>query len=760
MARFKADFLSLCTMKYREARLFLAKRRIHGSGSSMPPQEISLSRRSLAKGLAFGAVTAALPGIPNSCEAAASGAFVAPSTPQPQTWTSVFPGVWRIRIGSPDTFTPVTTRWMPPAADAMRELPVAEEIPLPAPLAMVRPDGTTVILPLDAGENLYGFGLQMLSFNQRGRKKLLRVNADPRFDTGDSHAPAPFYVSSKGYGIFADTARYATFCCGNAHRRGEHIVEGQQGYAENAPRLRRDQSASVTVHVHQTQGLDLYLFAGPEMLDVVRRYNLFSGGGVNPPEWGLGFWYRTQAKANSDEVMRFAKEFRERNIPCDVLGLEPGWQSHAYSCSFTWSSGFPQPAELLRQLDQMNYKLNLWEHAYVHPTAPFYQAIEPYSGDYLVWGGLTPDFEGREARRIFGDHHRKTFLEIGVSGFKLDECDNSDYTGGWAFPEFSQFPSGLDGEQMHTVFGLRYQQTLLEEFRAAGKSTYGLVRSSGALAAPYPFVLYSDLYDHRMYVRSLVNSGFCGLLWCPEVRDAEGPGDLIRRLQTVVFSPVAMVNGWYIANPPWKQQDRKKNNANQLNPGWEALEARCREIIGWRMLLLPYLRSAFARYAADATPPFRALLLDDPGNTALARCDDQFMVGDRMMVAPLFDGEASRSVVIPNGDWHDFWTGEPVAGSQTIEVPAGFERIPVYVKSGSVLPMGGIANSTAEPQTRRLTVRIFGDGAAPFSIGNPKQPELLLTWENGKGAIKQAKTARPYTIASWLPATQPFLESK
>ncbi len=714
----------------------------------------TFNRRSLMKGIASGAVTAALPAVSHS-----ESALQTPAAEEPfstRQWTAVMPGIWRMRAGLPESFTPVLSRCIAPATSALGSLPLVSDEPLAAPQVTIDKRGTTVLLPLEPGENLFGFGLQMLSFNQRGKKKTLRVNADPRMDTGESHAPVPFYVTTHGYGVFVDTARYATFCCGTARRVQEQTSDQRIGYAEDAPKMQENERAFVTVQVDEAKGLDIYLFGGPTMLDAVRRFNLFAGGGVNPPEWGLGFWYRTQARADSEEVVRFAREFRERKIPCDVLGLEPGWQSHAYSCSFLWGKGFPDPARFVRELTSLDYKVNLWEHAFVHPTAPFHDEIAPHSGDYLVWRGLVPDFQDTEARRIFGEHHRKTFLDIGVSGFKLDECDNSDYTGGWSFPDFSHFPSGQDGEQMHSVFGLRYQYTLLEQFRAANQSTYGLVRSSGALAAPYPFVLYSDLYDHRAFVRSLVNAGFSGLLWCPEVRDAKGPDDLIRRLQTVVFSPLAMINGWYIANPPWKQQDRKKNNSNELEPGWEKLEARCREVLEWRMLLIPYLRSAFARYATDATPPFRALILEDPGDPSLADCDDQFMVGDRMMVVPLFDGEPSRKVVLPRGNWHDFWTGEPVDGGQTVSVAASYERIPVYVKAGSVLPMGGVANCTADAETRNLTVRIFGDGSLPFTIPAEREPELQLTWGDGKGSIQQGKTARPYRVSAWVPATRTF----
>ena len=280
-------------------------------------------------------------------------------------------------------------------------------------------------------------------------------------------------------------------------------------------------NAAVTVEVPHAKGVDVYLFAGPEMVDAVRRYNLFSGGGPQVPEWGLGFWYRADALSTQQSALALTAEFRDRKIPCDVLGLERGWQTHAYSCTFEWNRNrFADPHKFLKLATDLNYKVNLWEHAYTHPASPLFPLLQSHAGDYGVWGGLVPDFGDAAARNIFGEHHGTVFIDQGVSGFKLDECDNSDYTGGWSFPECSTFPSGLDGELMHSFFGLRYQMTLWNEFRKRGLNTYSLVRSSGALATPYPFVLYSDLYNHRGFIRALVNAGFSGLLWCPEVRDA------------------------------------------------------------------------------------------------------------------------------------------------------------------------------------------------------------------------------------------------
>ena len=134
-------------------------------------------------------------------------------------------------------------------------------------------------------------------------------------------------------------------------------------------------------------------------------------------------------------VLALAREFREHQIPCDVLGLEPGWQSHAYSCSFSWDdTRFPKPAEFLRAAAAENFRINLWEHAFTHPTSPMFDALIPHAGDFAVWGGLVPDFASASAREIFGGYHGRQLIDAGVSGFKLDECDNSDYTEGWSFP--------------------------------------------------------------------------------------------------------------------------------------------------------------------------------------------------------------------------------------------------------------------------------------------------------------------------------------
>jgi alpha-D-xyloside xylohydrolase len=704
--------------------------------------KMKITRRALAKSIAAAGATVSL------------NAFSLADTPDISvhhaTWKQIHPGVWRATLGTPERYTPVSSRMVEAHESAFSKLPRVAVAPLPAVTGQRIERGYVAQLPLRPEEQVYGFGLQFLSFAQRGKKRVARVNADPKMDTGDSHAPVPFYVTTEGIGVLIDTARYANFYFGDARPKPTQSVASvsQSNPAPNyTHNLQMQDQGLITVDIPHTSGVDVYLFAGPTMLDAVKRYNVFSGGGIIPPEWGLGFWYRMDAQASQQSALAFANEFRDHKIPCDVLGLEPGWQTHAYSCTFAWNKDrFPDPQGFIRSADALNYKVNLWEHAFTHPASPLFPAIEPHAGNYGVWGGLVPDFAGAPAREAFGAYHGEKFVDSGISGFKLDECDNSDYTGGWSFPECSAFPSGIDGEQMHSVFGLRYQMAIWEQYRKRRQPTYNLVRSSGALAAPYPFVLYSDLYGHREYIRALVNSGFSGLLWCPEVRDAVSEEDLIRRLQSVVFSPLAMVNGWYIKNPPWMQLNRKLNNAGQLLDDWHTLEARCREIIAWRMQLVPYLTAAFEQYAAEGTPPFRALVLDAPKDQSLYGVDDQFMVGDRMMVAPLFAGEPGRKVVIPQGAWHDFWTGKQIEGGTELYLPASTERIPVYVKSGSIVPWADVGLHAGAPETRRIAARVYGDGSLPFTLGTGAET-LRLQWSGDNGKAESAHSR--YQITAW-----------
>ncbi|AHG88616.1 glycoside hydrolase family 31 [Gemmatirosa kalamazoonensis] len=708
--------------------------------------------------LSLAAGSVALPGLPHATHVprVTSATAAAPEL--------VHPGVWRLTLGTPERITPVSTRRVPPAAGALGTLPAAGAPPVTA-VGEATPRGYVVRLPLAPNELVYGLGLQFQSFIQRGLKKMLRVNADPVVDSGDSHAPVPFYVTTRGYGVLLDTARYATVYAGNKRRKGDPPTgdAGTDLTADALPsayaRYRFQDPSEVIVEIPRAAGVDVYLFGGPTMRLAVQRYNLFAGGGALPPRWGLGVWYRCERDFAQRDVERLAAEFRERAMPCDVLGLEPGWQTHAYSCSYAWSDRFPDPRAMLAGLARSHYRVNLWEHAFVHPSSPIHAATTPHAGDYLVWDGLVPDFLDAEARRVFADFHEREHIALGVSGYKLDECDNSDFTRNWSFPELARFPSGADGEQMHALFGLRYQDTVQSIFERRGMRTYGLARNSGALAAPYPYVLYSDLYDHATFVRAVAKAGLTGLLWTPEVRDARTPEELVRRLQAAVLSPMALVNAWYIRNPPWKQVDREANNAGRFAEGWEAVEATCRAALELRMRLVPYLHAAFVRYRREGLPPFRPLVLDHPDDVHAWPVDDAYLIGDALLAAPVVAGESTRTVYLPAGDWYDYWTHERIAGGRRIDVAPPLERVPLFVRAGALLPLAQPTLHTDDPRSGELTVLAFGaaratctlyedDGAHPAGL-----TEVTLSWDGRAGSVRRAGPERApgYRVVSWTP---------
>ncbi|MCR5041613.1 MAG: glycoside hydrolase [Clostridia bacterium] len=516
------------------------------------------------------------------------------------------------------------------------------------------------------GTRFYGCGLQFNQFEHTGRKLTLRCNADPRTPSGDSHAPVPFFVTNKGYGIFIDTARYAEIYFG-AQKPGDSFPPDERGSVKlstdelYAARMAQS-STYVDIFIPGCDGVDVYIIEGSTMTDVVAQYNMMAGGGPNVPEWALGVLYRCNGSFSDRQILDVAEYMRKNDIPCDIIGVEPGWQTHAYACTYVWDPvRFPDPAGFVGSLREKGFHVNLWEHAYVYPTSPVYDSLKPLSGDYTTFRGLVPDFALPEARRIFADFQKK-LVELGVDGFKADECDGSDNTGGWSFPNHASFPSGLDGEQYHNLLGTLYAQTLLE---ALGETpTLSEIRALGALAAPYPFVLYSDLYDHKSFLTALVNSGFSGLLWSPEVRGVSGKKELLRRLQTVVFSVQCLINAWSCPAVPWLDFD---------------CVDEVRELLELRESLVPRLKAAFDLYRDTGIPPVRALVMDYTDDPEAGGIDDEYLFCSDLLVAPITGTQSdAREVYLPAGDWFDFYTGEPVPNGR---FSVTTEKIPVYRKA-------------------------------------------------------------------------------
>ncbi len=594
--------------------------------------------------------------------------------------------IYKIRYGTPEEITPFT--FSPEPLCEIKEK-VPEEM---ADIEFKETAfGCMINVKVPEHTNYYGFGLQQRGFNQKGNRLQIKTNADTRTNNGNSHAPVPFCLTDKGFGIYVDSARYVTFYCGK-EKKIKKTDTLKKEIALSEKELYSDKKTSgdkyLVIEIPVAKGVDIYFVDGENMLGIVSQYNLLAGGGCMPPLWGLGGFYRCCGKFNEEQVLSLANRMREYKIPCDILGLEPGWQTKSYSCSFLWDEAgrFPNHKQTVKTLTDKNFHINLWEHCYTHPTAPVFDELLPYSGDWLLWEGLVPDFTLPEAREIFA-RHQKTLIEEGVSGFKLDECDGSDYTGGWFFPDSTEFPSGIDGERYHNLLGVLYCKTMLEALE--DKQTFSEVRALGALSASYPFVLYSDLYDQKDYLRATVNSGFSGILWSPEVRHAENKDELIRRMQCAVFSAMALTNAWYLDEMPWETH---------------GCVEEIRKLLELRMSLVPYLYYQYYLYHTKGIPPVRALICDF-ADEFTKECDDEYMFGDSLLVAPILYPEKAREITLPAGKWYDFYTGEEKSGTFTYES----ENIPVFVKDGTLLPIAKPVQYMNDDTVFEITLVSFGN---------------------------------------------------
>jgi alpha-D-xyloside xylohydrolase len=661
---------------------------------------------------------------------------------QPISWNKTYPGTYLAKPGNPPAFNLLSVANRKPRTEAINNL---GDAPLPIDLkdieASVVNGRTCLKFPLDKDEQIYGFGLNFKSVTQRGRIFRLHVDHYGSEDNGRTHAPVPFFISSKGYGVLVNAARYIDVSVGSAVRKDSKNPPVARD--RNSDRAWDAQPYSDNIEmVIPEAGVEIILFTGKNLMEVVQRSNLYCGGGIIPPKWGLGFWQRTPTLYNEEDIRVEAAGFAQNNFPLDVVGLEPGWHSKSYPCTFEWDSvRFPKPENFISEMGSKGIHMNLWMNPYHSPGGTLDKKLKDYTGSHTVWCGTVADYTIPEARKIMQDHLVKNQLNIGASGFKIDEIDGFD---SWLWPDGAIFPSGRDGEQMRQTYGLQMMTLMDEIYRKKNERTYGLSRAANAGSVSYPYAIYNDNYSHKDFITALVNASFSGILWEPEVRASGSSEEWVRRMQTVCFSPMAMINAWADGTKPWSFPDVYK---------------ACRDVAFLRMQLLPYLYSTFAQYYFEGKPPFRAMQLAD-GFPAAGEIKDQYMVGDNILVAPLFKGDTERKVILPPGKWFDFYTGN-LAGEGTITISAGLEKIPLFVRDGGLIPMISPIRQTSEwKNDMPLIVRVYGkadghynlynDDGKSFNFEKGEYSAQVLEIKAGQSSVRQTQTASfGYTGITW-----------
>jgi len=670
-------------------------------------------------------------------------------------WKKLGHGVYSIKIGKADEELRYTDLQTAPAKwDTINQL---ADIPLTSALKnmtyRVSADGlVSVRIPTEPDEKIYGFGLQFDKLSQKGKVVELRVDHFGK-GGGATHAPVPFYISSKGYGVYFNTAKFIKFYNEIGNRKDSKRLPLEVD--RNPPKgvktghwYAQPPSDAVEAYIHG-KGLEVIGFTGKDFQDIVARYNLFSGGGAMPPLWGLGFWYRTPSDYTAQQVNTDVTAFGKHKIPLDVVGLEPGWQSNSYPCTFEWQTKrFPDPAAFSQNLLKQGIRLNLWENPYVSKHSRIFKDLYPLSGSHTVWLGIVPDYTLPQAQEILVAQHKKDHFDIGISGYKIDEVDGFDR---WLWPEHATFPSGTSAESMRQTYGMLWQKMVYEKlFHANNQRTYGLIRSSNGAASHSPFVIYSDSYKHQNYLTGMSSSSLCGILWSPEIRKAGSPREWINRMHTACFSPLAQLNAWASGTKPWE---------------YPAASDAVKRTIELRMKLLPYLYTAFYQYNAAGIPPIRAMLLETgqvtaEGKTKKVKLDgvknpygdgefvaaqednSMIMFGPDILMAPFIDEETTRTVQLPKGNWYSFYTGKLVGNGKKITVTAKElnNLPPLFVKEGAVIPM--LKHSVLNTgQMKGADIELRHYGTKPGTCLLYEDDGTTFNYEKGQFRLRQFTTS-------------------
>jgi alpha-glucosidase len=531
-------------------------------------------------------------------------------------------------------------------------------------------------------EPIFGLGEGGHPFDRRGTTEGMdNGESIEGLDTFGARLPIPWLIGASGWGLFF------------------HEPAGSFDLTKEMGIFQPHESA---------RGLDILLLLGDTPAQLLRAWADLTGHPHLPPLWAFGYQQSHRTLASRDEVMREAKTFREKQLPCDALiylgtGFCPsGWNTGHGSFIFN-REVFPDPAEMIRQLHHQHFKMIL------HVVNP----PENLHGRVADTG--TAASEASDAARYWANH--VPLDRIGVDGWWPDEGDPLPVAARLARNEMY-----WEGERQVRP---DLRPFALHRNGYAGMQRYAWLWSGDVLST------WKTLAAQIMVG---INIGLCGIPWWGTdtggfVPTKEFTAELfVRWFQFSAFCPLFRGHGrtWKLRLPwGWNTGDygpaeMSPEKAATILPKADDLhnpvvENICRKYLNIRYRLLPYLYSAAEETHATGIPLMRALWLQFPGDAWLRAISDAYMLGADLLVAPVLEpGSRERAIYLPRGDWWDFWTSERIAGGGMISRRVDLETIPVYVKAGAVLPTGPLKQYVSEISNEPVTLTVYpgADGAS------------------------------------------------
>lgn len=538
-------------------------------------------------------------------------------------------------------------------------------------------------LSLSVGELVYGLGEHFTALVKNGQS-LDMWNEDGGTSTQQSYKNIPFYLSNRGYGVFVNHTEKVSFEAATEHvARMEFSVGGEE--------------------------LDYFFINGPSMKEALVRYTDLTGKPSLPPAWTFGLWLSTSFTTDYDEktVMSFIEGMQERGIPLRVFHFDCFWMKEFHWSDFLWDERvFPDPEGMLARIKEKGLNVCVWINPYIAQESRLFDEgmergylLKRKNGDVWQWDMWQPgmavvDFTNPDARKWFSEK-LEILLDMGVDCFKTDF--------GERIPVDVEYFDHSDPVKMHNYYTYLYNQTvfeLLEKKRGKGNAVL-FARSATAGGQKFPVHwggdCWSDYEAMEQSLRgglSLTMSGFG--YWSHDIggfEDTSTPDVYKRWAAFGLLSSHSRLHGSTSYRVPWIYDDE----AVEVVGKFTRLKNR----------LMPYLFTQAVTTSRTGVPMMRAMVLEYTQDRNCSYLDKQYMLGDSLLVAPVFNEQSRAEYYLPEGRWTNLLTGEVKEGRTWYEEYQDYKSIPLYVRENTILPFGSCEEKPDYDYLENLELRIY-----------------------------------------------------
>ena len=548
-------------------------------------------------------------------------------------------------------------------------------------------------LMLDVGEKVYGLGERFTAFVKNGQTVDM-WNADGGTASELAYKNVPFYLTNRGYGVFVEDAADVSF----------------EVASEKVERVQFSVPGEVLVY-------DIIYGGSPK--ETLKLYTALTGRPALPPAWSFGLWLSTSFTTDYDEktATSFIEGMAERGIPLRVFHFDCFWMRGYRWCDFTWDpETFPDPEGMLRRYHERGLKICCWINPYIAQRSRLFEdaAKQGYllkKTDGSVWqtdqwqaGMGILDVTNPAARKWYQDQLR-VLLAQGV------DCLKTDFGERIPVKDVAWY-SGQDPLRMHNYFTYLYNQMvfeLLEEVRGKGEAVL-FARSATAGCQQFPVhwggdnsAAYISMAETLRAGLSLALSGFG--FWSHDISGFEqtAPAHVYKRWAAFgLLSSHSRLHGSSSYRVPWLFDEESSEVVRHFT------RLKCR--------LMPYIYQKAVEAHETGVPVLRPMMLEFPEDPACEDLDLQYMLGDALLVAPVFKESGEVTYYVPEGEWIDLLSGQRKAGGRWYKETYDFFSLPLLIRPGKAIPLGRIPEGAeAQPdydylQGIEIVPGVFGEG--------------------------------------------------